>query len=37
MKSWLNVVENRSNMDLVLLVMFAAGEYMDFSLNNWIG
>jgi len=24
-------------MDLVFLVMFAAGEYMELSLNNWMG
>jgi oxalate decarboxylase len=29
-------VENMGNTDLVFLEMFAASEYMDFSLNNWI-
>jgi hypothetical protein len=24
-------------MDLMILTMFAAGEYMDLSLNDWIG
>jgi hypothetical protein len=24
-------------MDLMILRMFAAGEYMDLSLNNWTG
>ena len=29
-------VENTGRTDLVFLEMFAASEYMDFSLNNWI-
>jgi len=29
-------VENTGKTDLVFLEMFAASEYMDFSLNNWI-
>jgi oxalate decarboxylase len=29
-------VENRGNTDLVFLEMFAASEFMDVSLNNWI-
>jgi hypothetical protein len=24
-------------MELMILAMFAAGEYMNLSLNNWIG
>ena len=37
MKPCLNLVENRNKMDLMILAMFAAGEYMNLSLNNWIG
>jgi hypothetical protein len=37
MKPCLNLVEYSSKMDLMILAMFAAGEYMNFSLNNWIG
>ena len=29
-------VENTGNTDLIFLEMFAASEYLDFSLNNWI-
>jgi oxalate decarboxylase len=29
-------VENTGDTDLVFLEMFAASEYADFSLNNWI-
>ena len=29
-------VENTGKTDLVFLEMFAASEYMDFSLNRWI-
>lgn len=29
-------VENTGKTDLVFLEMFAASEFMDFSLNNWI-
>ena len=37
MKPCLNLVENRSKTDLMILAMIAAGEYMHLSLNNWIG
>jgi hypothetical protein len=37
MKRRLNLVEYSSKMDLMILAMFAAGEYMNFSLNYWIG
>jgi oxalate decarboxylase len=29
-------IENTGNTDLVLLEMFAASEFQDVSLNNWI-
>jgi oxalate decarboxylase len=29
-------VENTGNTDLVFLELFAANEFSDFSLNNWI-
>src|SRR6266446_1117951 len=29
-------IENTGNTDLVFLEMFKAGEYMNFSLNNWL-
>jgi hypothetical protein len=36
-KPCLNLVENWSKTEPMILAMFAAGEYMDLSLNDWIG